>query len=212
MPNTLNLKDYARSYEWQGVTFWLLPYRTMRFDVAERELGAAHPQWEYTHKTTGKQTTDEPPDHRAAIIIAQNSGQPPRSHWLVKRLWGVSEDVYIALESTTFEIEFPADDLNPHVQALADYWKLRPADYGARWQVFSTLLSKEVIDAWGEGFLATREHSMDAPLALQSQPGEKADPKVKPPTSGQSSSSSAKSGKPRATRSKPTSAVKESAP
>ncbi len=92
-----------------------------------------------------------------------------------KEEWDSLENVFVLCDPITVAIDC-AEDADPLVGVAAGYFASRNGSVLANWQLFNQVLTSEAFNAWWEAYEATRDHTFDAPEALQKIPGEGADP------------------------------------
>lgn len=180
----MNLKQFARSYEWSGVTFWLIPYRRMETETAIAELNELEPQMVYINTKTKERVFEKPDDLKRAEDRAAAMHTDVKSVWEARDLWRAIHRCFVICESATVAIDFPDSDVSAQVAALCTYWNERSPIVAERWQVFKALMSTDVCNAWWEAFYATRDNPAPAAPEL-GQAAPPTDPL--PPTDGDES-------------------------
>jgi len=84
-----------------------------------------------------------------------------------------AQTVYLAAPHCTVDIEF-ADDLPVMAQALQMYWQARTGDAFENYERFE-MLPNELVDAWWDAYLATRDDSIYANGTVPESPAEAKD-------------------------------------
>jgi len=75
--------------------------------------------------------------------------------------------LFALCDTLTADIQFALrDDAPAALQAFEAYWRERPSDILARWELFTTL-DADVVNVWWDAYTATRdsEGRLDAPEA-----------------------------------------------
>lgn len=156
---SLDLKQYAKSYDWNGVIFYMMPYRLMETETAIAELSEAEPQTVYVNKKTNERVYDKPDAlTRAEDKAAAMHMKEVKSDWETLDLWRAIHRCFVICESITVGIDFPSGEMSMEVIALRDYWQARSSNVIERWQVFKALMSTNICNVWWDAFAATRDN------------------------------------------------------
>ena len=171
----MDLKALCKSYTWQGVTFWMLGYRNHEVDIAINDLEEITPRMVYVHKRTGEQTQNKP----TALVKAEDNwnklnvpDEQRKSEWETRHLWQTRENTFAVCLPLIVDIDFPPEDVAApaEVRVFEAFWNDPSEDFAQRWNMFKKIIGVPTINALWEAYEATRDHVLEAPKALQSEP------------------------------------------
>ncbi len=170
-----NLKALTKAHKlFDGtVTVYMMPYRTMNVDIAIEALNRQMPMKKWVHGETGEETYKDP--HATLGDDKIGRAQRENSKWDEIDLWADAHNLFCVCDPLTVDIEF-ADELTGQGAVLQTYWQNRNGSMLHNWELFTTIVSRDIALAWFEAYEATRDTSMDGPLALQDEPEVDADP------------------------------------
>ena len=173
---TTNLRDFARKFEALdgAVTFWMLEFSNRDSEIAYDELAREYPERKWVHSETGEETFTDP--HTSDLDDSVKQAQRKASKWDEVYLWSNSQNIFIMCDPITVDIEFKSKKLSAELKALQHYWDNRNGHHLHNWDMFRQLVGRQVANAWFEAYSKTRDESFAGPEALQSEPGEDADP------------------------------------
>jgi hypothetical protein len=161
------LKSLTNSYAaYDGqVVFHLLPFRSIRCEVAIETLERIEPQWRYRNSKTGEINPVAPEGWEAAAKMAAEFGTTPL--WIRERLWDIQHDTFALVLPLALEIEFHLTDTSPaELRGLQVYWENQTADARANWELFNQVLTVDVLVQIWVAYKETRQKSLDLPVEL----------------------------------------------
>lgn len=171
----MDLKALCKSYEWQGVTFYMIGYRNPQVDIAINDLEEVEPHFVYVNTRTGERVTEKP----AALTRAEadwdklNVPDDKRiTDWELRDLWTVWQNTFVLTLPLIVAIDFPPPDVDApmEVRMFEAFWNERNTDTAQRWQDYKTVMSVNTVNALWAAYNATRDRILEAPAALQSEP------------------------------------------
>jgi hypothetical protein len=92
--------------------------------------------------------------------------------------WDDYQCVFLWVEQHAVDMTFPpAKGENPHLAGLRQYWHGRNGDEANNWELFSNVISRDVLYALHDAYTETREDLPGAPEILtEGRPDKNADP------------------------------------
>ena len=164
---TTTLKDFAKSYTTPDgqVTFHLLPFLNLDYQMIGDALQEIVPRYQWVNKKTAAVLNEQPDEHLEAVKRARRTNQKDvRTDWKQVDLWKTSHSTFVFLHGVAVEIEFHLTDQAPGwLRAFKAYWEERDEDIATRWRLFQQLFGSEAIGLFWQAFDATREKSMSVP-------------------------------------------------
>jgi len=157
------LKSLANKYEALDgqIIFWMLPYQSLRYQVARDALDQIVPQFKWVNAKESTETFGEPAEWKAAQIRAAQTRQTAMTDWQRVDLWDTYHRVFTYFEGLVIDIEFAlADDAMAEYRALQMYWQLRGAGVSGNWLNFVDLMGSRAITLFYDAYDATRDKSM----------------------------------------------------
>lgn len=187
------LREIAVAYDWQGVTLWVMPFRTLAVDAAIRGLEAIHPHYEYVHAKTGERRADQPEDYAKAVLAQARAVEmtgktdvPLKTHWQRVDLWETRENTFVGVLPLLVDVEFP-ERQSAEVRAFrAAVWELRDRPLAERWDAFRAVIGTATSNALWDAYLATRDTSFEPSEDAAAQSDPLPDSDDTPTTSGSS--------------------------
>lgn len=170
----MDLKALCKSYEWQGMTIYMIGYRNPQVDIAITDLEELVPHVVYVNKQTGERVSEKP----AALTKAEDNWDKMnvpvdkrKTDWEVRDLWTVWENTFVLTLPLIVHIDFPPPETAPlEVRMFEAFWNERNADTAQRWRDFKTVMSVNTVNALWDAYNATRDRILQAPVDLQSEP------------------------------------------
>jgi len=172
-----------------SVVFHFFDFETSRSQRYVRELNRIEPEREFVHRKTGERRRDEPKGYaeynkraqkaRESLIIKFNKetgdnklstdhirqireaaeSELAKSEWSVEWLWSNTHEIFCIVFPATIEIEF-SGELSSEVQLLQYFWNNRDKPIAEQWELFVSVVSKTVQNAWMAAYQATRRTTM----------------------------------------------------
>lgn len=182
----MDLKALCKSYEWQGMTIYMLGYRNLEVDIAINDLEDLEPHWLYVNRKTGAESATKPEAltraeeeveaHNAKLNLTGDMAKPVKTDWEVRNLWSVRHSTFAVALPLIMAIDFPPPDVDAprEVRVFEAFWNDTTSDFAERWQAFKRIIAVPTINALWEAYEATRDNLLSAPQALQSEAGERA--------------------------------------
>lgn len=174
------LKSLANKYEALDgqIIFWMLPYQSLRYQVARDALDQIVPQFKWLNTKQDAETFDEPAEWKAAQIRAAQTRQTAMTDWQRVDLWDTYHRVFTYFEGLVIDIEFAlADDALAEYRALQMYWQSRGEYVRQNWLNFVDLMGSGAITLFYDAYDATRDKAMtispedSAPISGDTDPG-----------------------------------------
>lgn len=178
----MDLKALCKSHKWQGVTIWMLGYRNHEVDIAINDLEEISPRVAYVNKKTGEKSFTKPQQMTDAEKLADEKNVKlglkgeqllqPKTDWVAEFLWQTRENTFAVCLPLIVEIDFPPEDVAApaEVRVFEAFWNDPSEDFAQRWNVFKKIVGVPTINALWEAYEATRDHVLEAPAALQTEP------------------------------------------
>lgn len=182
----MDLKALCKSYTWQGVTIWMLGYRNHEVDIAINDLEEISPRVVYVNAKTGEQAHEKP----VSLVKAEDNwnklnvpDDKRKSEWEIRHLWQTRENTFAVCLPLIVDIEFPPPEVvaPAEVRVFEAFWNDPPQGFAQRWNMFKKIIGVPTINALWEAYEATRDHVLEAPKALQSEPSADASAEKKEP-------------------------------
>lgn len=159
----MNLRDYAKPYDWQGVRLWLLSYRTLAVDIAIRQLETLAPHFEYVNSATGEHSASKP----EALVEAEKQAEArakvtrkaetPVTDWQQVDSWDTRMNTFVGVLPLLVAVDWP-ETLTAEMAAFKAFYEGRYANHAERWQTFAALIGTETSNALWDGLIATRDN------------------------------------------------------
>lgn len=141
----MDFRPYCKSYQHEGLTLYLLPYRNVATVNAVRALSVLEPPTAYLHKTTG-------------VALAQLPADATPADWRELDLWTNTHNIFVLALPVLIAVD--VDDsvtLSTETCAFVAFWNDRQSDFKRRWHDFQHVVSATLLDVvWG-AYNATRE-------------------------------------------------------
>lgn len=163
----MDVKSFAKPYQWQGATLWLMPYRTPHVDIVTRALNDLEPEIEYVNTATGERSLEEPSElaEKRAKAAKIKSQLPIQTAWVHRRNWGIFHDTFALAMPLLVAVDFP-EVLSAELQAFATYWCAPGSSVAERWRNFQMVIGSATMEALWEAVKATHDNPAPAKPAL----------------------------------------------
>lgn len=177
----MDIRRFAKPYQWQGATLWFLPYQALPCDVARFGLREIEPDIEYVNTKTGERVIgDEPEALTKAKEKALKLNAPLKTDWAARGLWGSTHVWFWLYLPSIVAVDFPDfDDSTPlSLRMFSAYWNDPGKTIAERWKLFTTSMPSDFLEALILGYESTRDNP--APSKPEMGQGEPDDPKGEP--------------------------------
>lgn len=157
----MDIRQFAKPYQWRGVTLYYTPYRRLPVEMAIRALNEIEPENEWVNAKTGERVIGDEPD---ALTKAKDKAAKMNiavsSPWQRHRLWTLLHDTFYLCLPSIVAVDFPEfDEQTPlELRAFAAYWNDPGKTFAERWANFNLVIGTETTNALWNGYTETREN------------------------------------------------------
>lgn len=157
-----------------AVTFYMLPFINLEYEIYADELQRLHPREKWVHTQTKEEVFTDPHDNPSddPIIEAQRKA----SKWERIDLWSPAYTYFLACVPLTVDIEFKGKKLPAAAKGIQAYWQGRNGSIGHNWELYRQVIGVQAANAWLEAHNHAQDDRMDAPQAIQGDPADDTDP------------------------------------
>lgn len=147
----MNLREIAKSATSGNLTFWWIPYATIKGDVAQAALNAIVPKnRRWHHIETGREQATPP-------VI--------ETGWDELSDWGNNEWTFAAIEGRLVDVE-ASEGATTEEQAFVYYFRNRTESVADNWRGLLQILGGTTYNAVWDTYHATQDKAFDAVAPL----------------------------------------------